>query len=228
MRRINERGVGQLHELVGDALVEHVGELVGRDADAGQKIRPADVADEQRVAGEHRLRLGAALRQVIHQDRDPLGRVARGLQHLELHVAELHHVAVLHGHAGELGLAAAPEVDRGPGPVTQLDVAGDEVGVEVREEHVPDGVAAGLGVGEILIDVPPGIDDGRRLRLLVRDHVGRVGQAGEIVLLDLHGDGLRGGCEEEGASRGGVQRPTAAGKPAFTSWGYPGLRGRTS
>jgi hypothetical protein len=54
---------------------------------------------------------------------------------------------------GELRLGPAAEVDRGTGPITQFDVAGDEVGVEVGQEDVLDRVSARLGVGDVLIDV---------------------------------------------------------------------------
>ena len=186
--RIDERGVGQLHELVRDAVVEHVGELVGRHADARQEVRPAHVADEERVAGEHGQRLGAALRQVVDENRNALRRVARCLDDLELHVAKLDHVAVLHLHALKLRLGSAAEMDRRAGFVPQFNVAGDEVGMEVREEDVLDRVPAGPGVGEVLIDVSLGVDHRGRLRLFVGDHVRRVRQAGEVVLLDLDGD----------------------------------------
>ena len=185
--RIHERGIGELHELVRDAVVEHVGEFVGRHADARQEIGPAHVADEERVAGEHGERLGAALGQVVDEDRDALRRVAGRLHDLELHVAKLDRVAVLHFLAGEFRLRPPSEVDRRPGLVTQLDVAGDEVGVEVREEDVLDRVSAGLGVGQVVVDVALRIDHRGRLRLLVGDHVRGVRQAREVVLLDLHG-----------------------------------------
>ena len=182
-----------------DAVVEHVGQLVGRDADARQQVGPAHIADEERVAGEGRQRFGRARGEVVDQNRDPLGRVARGLHDLELDVAKLDRVAVLHLDALELRLGPAAEMDRRPGLVAELDVAGDEVGVEVGQEDVLDRVAAGLGVGEVLVDVPLRIDDGRRLRLLVGDHVGGVGEAGEVVLLDLHGGAPVGG--RDAASR---------------------------
>ena len=188
MGGIDERGVGQLHEFVRDAVVEHVGQLVGRHTDARQEVGPAHVADEERVAGEHGQRLGVALRKIVDEDRDALRRVARRLHDLELHVAVLDHIAILHLHAREFRLRPPAEMDRRPGLVTQFDVAGDEVGMEMREEDVLDRVPAGFGVGEVLIDVALGIDHRGRLRFVIGDHVRRVRQAREVVLLDLHGD----------------------------------------
>jgi hypothetical protein len=117
--------------------------------------------------------------------------VARGLQDLEPHVAELDPIAVLQRDALELRLGPAAEVDRGPGPVAELDVARDEVGMEVGEEDVLDRVAARLGIGQVPVDVTLRIDHRGGLRLFIRDHVRRMRQAGEVVLLDVHGSSLR-------------------------------------
>ena len=45
--------VGQREQPLVQRVVELAGELVGRDADRGEQVGAADVADEQRVAGEH-------------------------------------------------------------------------------------------------------------------------------------------------------------------------------
>ena len=125
-------------------------------------------------------------------------QVSEKARHLRVLIAELNRIAILHLHALELGLSPAAQVDRGAGLVTELDVAGDEVGMEVGEEHVLDRVAPGRGVFQILVDVPLRIDHGRRLRLLVGDHVGGVGQAGQVVLLDLHGGVPSGAGDRRG------------------------------
>ena len=95
----------------------------------------------------------------------------RGLEHLELDIAELDRVAILHLDALKLGLGATAEMDRGPRLVAEFDVAGDEIGVEVGEKHVLDRITPRLGIGEVLVDIPLRIDNGRRLRCLVGDHV---------------------------------------------------------
>ena len=43
-------------------------------------------------------------------------------------------------------------------------MAGNEVGVKVRQEHVRDAQAVFLGIGDILVDVALGVDDGGRVR----------------------------------------------------------------
>ena len=56
--------------------------------------------------------------------------------------------------------AAAPEIDGRAGPLAQLEVAGDEIGVEVREEDVRDPEAVFAGKGQVLLDVALRVDDG--------------------------------------------------------------------
>ena len=65
-------------------------------------------------------------------------------------------------------------------------MAGDEVGVEVRQEDVRDLQIVLGGEREVLIDVALGIDDRRDVRLLVADEVRRVRQAIEIELFENH------------------------------------------
>ena len=70
---------------------------------------------------------------------------------------------------GYSALRRGAEIDRRAGAIAQLEVTGDEVGVEVREEDVRDPQAVLGGEREVLIDVALRIDDGRRVRLLVAD-----------------------------------------------------------
>ena len=69
--------VGQGHELLAGRVVQLAGQGVGADADGGEQVGPADVTDEQGVAGEHAVRRRAGV--LVHHDRDRLGR-ARSLQ----------------------------------------------------------------------------------------------------------------------------------------------------
>ena len=69
--------------------MEHAGHLPFL---AGE-VRPADGADEQGVAGDHEPgRLPPA--QVGDQQADAVGGVARGVQHPDLDIADLDHLAV--------------------------------------------------------------------------------------------------------------------------------------
>jgi len=113
--------------------------------------------------------------------------VAWRLEHLERNGSELDGIAVAHRRERVVGLGPGPEVDRGPGAVAELEVAGHEVRMEVRQEHVADPASEPLGIVEILLDVPLRIDDGRLATLLVGDQIRGVGEAAEVVLLEDHG-----------------------------------------
>jgi hypothetical protein len=58
-----------------------------------------------------------------------------------------------------------------PGAVAQLQMPGDEVGVQMGEDHMRDAQPVLRGGVEVLIDVALGIDDRGDLRLLVADQV---------------------------------------------------------
>ena len=167
-------------------VVQHARELLGAPAERAAQIGTAHVADEQRVTGEDRVRLVAPLVSVIDQDRDRLRRVPGRLEHGHPHRAELHRVTVGHRRERILGLGPRAEVDDGAGALAQLEVAGDEVRVEVGQEHVADPATHLIRVGQVLRDVTLGVDDGRQAARLVRDQVRGVGEAAEVVLLENH------------------------------------------
>ena len=81
---------------------------------------------------------------------------------------------------------SAAKIDRRSRFIPQLDMPREEVRMEMREEDVPDAVAAFRGVLQVLFDVALRIDNGSSFRLLVRDHVGHVRKTTEVVLLHLH------------------------------------------
>ena len=55
MRRVNPGGVRQRHQFVVQRVVELVGKFLASEADRGQQVGPADIADEQSVAGQHAM-----------------------------------------------------------------------------------------------------------------------------------------------------------------------------
>jgi len=63
------------------------------------------------------------------------------------------------------------EADRGARAVTQFEVTGDEIGVEVREEDVCDAKVVIRGERQILIDVALRVDNGGGTALLVGNDV---------------------------------------------------------
>ena len=97
VRRIDEAVVGQRQELGLQRVVEQAAERRGRPAEGAAQVGPPDVADEQRVAGQHGVRVRVAAVAIEHQQRDRFRRVARRLERLEPHAAEIDRVAVVQG-----------------------------------------------------------------------------------------------------------------------------------
>jgi hypothetical protein len=177
--------VWQGEQLLVQGAVQGTGQLVGGRASRREQIGPADVADEQRVAGQHSPRLVAL--PLGDHDADRLGRVAGCGEHVEGHVAEGEPLPVLQGLHGELGLGRGAVADHRPGGRGDLEVAGEEIGVEVGLDHPLDVQALGRGVIEILGDVALGVDDDRPAGRLVADQVAEERQASELVLTEEHG-----------------------------------------
>ena len=136
VRRIDRGRVGERQELLVERVVEQARELRRRHA-AAEEIGPADVADEERVAGQDRRRL-AGHRVIRDDDRDRLGRVAGRLEKAQLDRPHPYLVALVHGDVRELRLGGGAEVDLRARPLGELAVARHEVGVEVGLDDVPD------------------------------------------------------------------------------------------
>lgn len=179
--------VGEGHQFVLDTVVEHRAEFLGRHTGGGEEVGAADVADEQRVAGQHSVG-DLVVAVLVHEDADRLGGVAGGLHDLQGHLAEGDALALGEGADRVLGLGAAAVADPCSGPVGQLQVSGDEVRVEVGVDHPDDGEAPCLGVRQVLRDVPSRVDDDRPAGRLVGDQVRRLGEAVEVVLREEHGE----------------------------------------
>ena len=132
------------------------------------------------------MRHDGAHGQVVHDEGYRLGSMSRRLERLQPYLAELDDVAVAQRVHLVLGPGGVPEVDGGADAIAQLEVTGDEVGVEMRQEHVGDAKAALVSEREVLIDVTLRIHDGGDAGLLVAHEVGRMRQALQVELLKDH------------------------------------------
>ena len=106
---------------------------------------------------------------------------------------------------GVFGLSAGAKMDGGAAAVAQFQVASDEIRVEMREEDVADGEAVGSRIGQVLLNVPLGVDNDGGGGGLVGEEVGGMGKAAQVVLFQEHG------CEKLLAKR--LRR--SRGKPAM-------------
>src|SRR6266508_3707561 len=104
-------------------------ELGGGPAERCTKIRPADITDEERVTRQHRMRVRALSREVVHENRNRFRRVPRCLEDAQPDAAELKRIAVGHRHERVLGPGARAKVDAGTGALPEFQMPGYEVGV---------------------------------------------------------------------------------------------------
>src|SRR5204862_6526359 len=70
--------------------------------------------------------------------------------------------------------------------ITQLEMAGDEVGVKVSQEHMANPATQPVGILDVLIDVPLWSDHRCDAAPLVSDKIGSMSEAAEVVLLEDH------------------------------------------
>ena len=128
---VHPGGVGQGEELVVQRPVQAVGRA-GRlvQPDRGEQVGPADVADEQRVAGQHRPRRASS--GCSHTTIEIDSGVWPGVARISSVTApERQELSVGQRLDGEVGLRAVAVGDDRAGRRGQLEVPGEEVGVEV-------------------------------------------------------------------------------------------------
>src|SRR5262249_34739431 len=123
---------------------------------------------------------------------------------------------------------ARAEVDPRARALAQLEVARQEVGVEVREQDVPD---RGAELGRLLDvdpDVAARVDDHGRPRALVEDQIGSLRETAEIDLFEVHASAPDGAVILEptiGGTRGtrepSERCPRQAGSPRGVPPSYP-------
>lgn len=149
-----------------------------------EQVGSPDIADEERVAGEHRVRCRVA--RLAHDHADRLGCVAGSLAKLQLDVAETESLAVAHGldrKLGEPGRRRAVRNHRA-GRRRQLEMAAQKVSVKVRLDHALDAQTMSLRSLQILRHVALRIDHHRTTTCRVAHEIRRVRQAREIELLE--------------------------------------------
>ena len=170
------------------------------------QVGARDVADEQRVAGQHRPRLRPA-RGVDQREGRVLGPVAGRVQGAHDDAPELELPAVVEGLVLVVGVGEPVDVDRGAGRVREAAVAGHVVGVVVGLEDVLDPHAHVAREREVLLDVELRVDDRGDARVLVTDEVRG---AAEVVVGDLAEDHRRPFTRVRSGRRGAGGRAASA------------------
>ena len=168
--RVHAGRVRETEKLVVERPEELPGQVIRAPSDRGEQVRPADVADEQGVAGENAPRR-RVVRVLPDHDRDRFGGVTRRVTDLEDDVAEGEALPVDESVDGEIGPGFVAIGDDRAGCRGELEVTGEEVGMEVRLDHPLDAHTEAGGVREVLRDITLGVDDDRASGGLVTDQV---------------------------------------------------------
>ena len=109
-----------------------------------------------------------------------------GVHDLQHHVPERDALAVGQRPDGEVGRRRRAVADPGAGGLGQLQVSGDEVGVEVGVDDSDDAQPVLAGLLQVHLDVAARVDHHRLPGAGVPDQVGGLGQAVEVVLREVH------------------------------------------
>ena len=174
--RIDQRLVGQLHQLVEDGIVL-------RARIAVLEIGAAGAADQQRVAGENA---------VGQQERVGVVGVAGRIQHVEAHALDLDAVAFRHAHGDDVGVGMLAHHRDAMGAVAQRAEPGHVVGVQMGvhgldqfevelahelqiaidplQHRIDDQRLAAMPAGEEI-----GVGAGRAVEKLAEDHANLLG-----------------------------------------------------
>ena len=146
----------------------------------GMQVRPAYVADEERVAGEDQPRLVIPPAAVGNHVRVVCRRVTRGPDYTNDGVAQLNDVTVSKLGVRELDVSAGRKVGGGAGRFDDFRQSGDVVGLYVRLEDRDDRRATLPGGGEIRVDeLRMRIDDGQLRGRETAEQVARAGGLAE-------------------------------------------------
>ena len=213
------RRVGQREELVAKRAVQLAGQAVGTPADRGEQVGAADIADEQGVTGEHppRLRVVGVF---PHDDADRFGGVTGCVADLQHDVAELEALAVSQRIDRELGPRRVAVGDDGAGGGGQLQVTGEEVGVEVGLDDPLDTQPVAGRIVEVAADVTLRIDHDGTPGRLVADEIAEQRQAGQLVLTEEHhiswGRSWEWGSGNSGTTTG--RQPAASAATLRWTW----------
>ncbi len=170
MGRIDLGLVGKGHQLVVERVIELSGEFFFGNALGTQKIRAADVTDEESIAGEDTV--GDGVVGVFENNHaDGLWRMPGSVSDLQNDLAQFDAFAVGEFAGFELGLANITKSDGGPGLVSQFEVAGKEIGMEMGfDDQFDRHVVLGCGL-EVRRNVAAGVHHHGSPGRLVTDEI---------------------------------------------------------
>ena len=138
MRRVDQACVWKPEQLGVQRIEQHAAQFCRRPAERRAQVGPPHVTDKESVSSQHGVGLRIAGVQIVNDDGNGLGSVARRFQYLEAHTSEFKNGAVTERCKRVSGLSCGAEVDGRARAIAQLQMAGNKIGVEMREKYVLD------------------------------------------------------------------------------------------
>jgi hypothetical protein len=187
MAGVEHEVVGKRQQPLGQRAIERARHVLHAVSAVGVKIRPADVSDQQGVAGQHQPRLVTA-RAVGHDVGVVRGGVTRRGEGLQLGVAQPHALAVGERVMVELDARSLRQIRPRARARHQLRKPRDVIGLHVRLEHGDDRDPLALGELEVLVhEIDVRIDDRERTLRLAAEQVRRARRVVVQELAEVHG-----------------------------------------
>jgi hypothetical protein len=151
--------VWQAEQLLGERAVQRPGHVIDGVHAACVQVRPAGVADEQRIAREDEPRVSRAC--MVGHDVGVMSRSVTGRRDgLKLGVAELDELLVGKRMMVEVDPGSGGQVCRCAGALDEAGKSGDVVGLEVCFDHRDDARALPLRERAVVVDeIDVGVDD---------------------------------------------------------------------
>ena len=163
-----------------EALVQKSGQLL-RGVRGGE-VWSADVAHKERISGEQDagpLWFCPAEQALIgHQDTDALQRMAGRMKEAKVAGPEMKFIAVRDDYVREPCAGVRAQVNLCAGSFGQFVVPGDEVGMDVSLDDMPDLPALVCGCGQVNIHVTLRVNND--CHAAGPEHVGGMGQATQV------------------------------------------------
>ena len=138
MGRIDQRLVGKRHEPVVQRIVEPCAEILGSPAKRRPQVRAADVSDKKSVSGENGMWFAASFwrsKTRIEMDSIVWPGVSRTSRRIPGKSSVSPSFIATNAYSA---WARRAEMDRRAATVAQFQMPGDEIGVKMGEEYVPD------------------------------------------------------------------------------------------
>ncbi len=108
----------------------------------------------------------------------------RRFQNLQSYPPELQNIPIAKSSKCVGCLRGRPQADRGAGAIAQFKMPGNEIGVQMRQEHVLDRQPILAGKRNVLVRVALRINNDGGTRLLIPNDVRRMRQAWQVELLE--------------------------------------------